>query len=267
MSVGLTTAYSWLSAPSAHVWTFMNATLGWCGPGWSNRGTATRPVACGAGVVTAAITANLIPRQPKSHCSQGHLDRGERADCLHCTLLSSMEPAGQGAAASGGPPGLSIRAPDKPPSPLQQGGQHGGGSAGGASEGAISLVGSDKSLGSVTHHLVQVQQVPIGAHQALVFHCPGRHSSYAHVKDSEQCQQGQVRVVARCKRRDDGTFRYVSPYQYYAVKIQDKVSVAFRPCPRPTPQPPSPHCRRKWTSNKAALQQGMVGTTHCWRRP
>lgn len=134
-----------------------------------------------------------------------------------------MEPQRQQAAsepvaASSSRSSLTIRTPSS-----QNPSVHDSSEAGGGGD-AITVKCGDPALGAVTHHWATVESVLIGDHPAIVWYSPSRDAAYAHVKESEKCQQGQVRIVAKCRRKAQGVYRYITPYKYAAIKIQDKVS-------------------------------------------
>ena len=144
---------------------------------------------------------------------------------LLAQALPRMEPhpetAGSNpAAASAVQSMLTIRAPAS-----QQSAPHDD-SAGGMGE-SITVRCGDSALDAITHHWATVESVQIGEHPAIVWYSPSRDAAYAHVKESEKCQQGQVRIVARCRRKAPGVYRYITPYTYAALKIQDKVCFIF----------------------------------------
>lgn len=77
----------------------------------------------------------------------------------------------------------------------------------------------------VKHYPVQVTRLQIGANVVTGFVCASTGSYFALVSDSEECQFGAVRIGARCVMTAAG-LQYVSPFQYVAIKVQDKVRLA-----------------------------------------
>lgn len=56
------------------------------------------------------------------------------------------------------------------------------------------------------------------------WHCPSSGTTWLHLRSAQDCQFGQVHLIASARQYDDGRVRYKKPYGFAALKSQSKVS-------------------------------------------
>jgi serine/threonine protein kinase len=93
--------------------------------------------------------------------------------------------------------------------------------------GVLHLPSPGPGLPGVDYLPVVTSVARIGDKEVLVWECEAQRSLWGFVKKSRGCQMGCVRVVGRCRRKEDGRVRFVSKpdYEFAALKAQSKSKV------------------------------------------